>query len=256
MKKTIVVILMLIISLFTFCFPISAESREGMCFYIQKNGRKQPTLPTEEEVILKYDGYFLNKNYQDDTQEKVIYLTFDLGYVNENARSIIKTLKEKNVKAAFFILDHVVLCESQLLKEMKKDGHIIGNHTKNHKDMTVLSEKQMTENLSDLEKIYEEKTGNKLDKFFRFPEGKFSESALKTAKALGYKTIFWSFAYPDWDNTKQPNPEKSIKKILDNTHNGEIILLHPTSKTNAAILSDLIDAWKEMGYRFGTLDEL
>ena len=92
--------------------------------------------------------------------------------------------------------------------------------------------------------------------YYRPPEGKFNEDNIKWANELGYKTIFWSFAYADWDNSKQPDPQKAIEKIISNTHNGEVILLHPTSSTNAAILSDLIKEWKNMGYSFGTLDEL
>ncbi len=254
MKKRILSLILFIVISSLLCVSASAES--GISFYIPKCGNKRPELPKEEKIILEYDGYYLNPNVNDDAEDKVIYLTFDLGYVNDNARSVVETLREKNVNACFFILDHVALHETELLKEMKNDGHLIGNHTKNHKDMTKVSAETMAKNLSDLEKIYEEKTGNKLDKYFRFPEGKFSEETLKTARSLGYKTIFWSFAYPDWDNNKQPDPEASVKKILGNTHNGEIILLHPTSKTNATILPRLIDSWREMGYRFGTLDEL
>ena len=122
--------------------------------------------------------------------------------------------------------------------------------------MTTLTSEEMTKNLTDLEKIYEEKTGNTLSKYFRFPEGRFNRDSLECASGLGYKTVFWSLAYADWDNGRQPDPEKSMKLLLDNTHNGAVILLHPTSKTNVEILPRLIKRWKDMGYRFGTLDEL
>ena len=107
-----------------------------------------------------------------------------------------------------------------------------------------------------LEKICKENTGITLDKYFRFPEGKYSIESLKCVNNLGYKTIFWSFGYADWDNDNQPSESYAIKKILSNTHNGAVILLHPTSSTNAKILPVLIDAWRDEGYRFGTLDEL
>jgi peptidoglycan-N-acetylmuramic acid deacetylase len=122
--------------------------------------------------------------------------------------------------------------------------------------MTSVSREEMIKNLTDLEKIYEEKTGNSLSKSFRFPEGRFNKESIEVASELGYKTVFWSLAYADWDNERQPDAEKSIKLLLDNTHNGAIVLLHPTSKTNALILPKLIQSWRKMGYRFGTLDEL
>ena len=139
---------------------------------------------------------------------------------------------------------------------MADEGHLVCNHTKNHRNLSSCSTEEIEKNLTDLEKIYEERTGRVLDKFFRFPEGKFSESALKAVSDMGYKTIFWSFAYDDWDNGRQPNAESATKKILANTHNGAVILLHPTSKTNADILPALISAWRQQGYSFGTLYDL
>ena len=139
---------------------------------------------------------------------------------------------------------------------MAEEGHLVCNHTKNHKDLTKCSKEEMVKNLTGLEKIYEQKTGSKISKFFRFPEGRYNEATLETAKELGYKTIFWSFGYADWDNDRQPPADKAFKKIMENTHNGAVILLHPTSSTNASILSKLIDEWRNMGFEFGTLDQL
>ena len=139
---------------------------------------------------------------------------------------------------------------------MAVEGHLVCNHTKNHKDLTSASEEEIAKDLFALEEIYKENTGYEMAKYFRFPEGKYSVEALKCVQKLGYKTIFWSFGYDDWDNCRQPSKERAIKKILDNTHNGAVILLHPTSATNAKILPTLIKAWRDMGYEFGTLDEL
>ena len=139
---------------------------------------------------------------------------------------------------------------------MKNEGHLVCNHTKKHKDISEMSRENIKEDLSSLEEICKQKTGVEMSKFFRFPEGKYSLYALKTVEDLGYKTIFWSFAYEDWDNSAQISPEKAKKKILDNTHNGAIILLHPTSSTNAQILDELIKEWKCRGYSFGTLEDL
>ena len=175
---------------------------------------------------------------------------------NGNTAKILDVLKEEEVPAAFFILDNIVLKNTDLVTRIANEGHLVCNHTKNHKNLCFATEDEITKNLSDLEKIYEEKCGKKMSKYFRFPEGNYSEQYLSCVQKMGYKTIFWSFAYEDWDNNRQPNPQKSIKKILENTHNGAVLLFHPTSKTNAEIFPTLISEWKKMGYVFGTLDEL
>ena len=126
-----------------------------------------------------------------------------------------------------------------------------------HRDMSkILDPEAFAAELRSLEKLYGEEIGGEMAKYYRPPEGRFCEENLRQAQALGYKTVFWSIAYADWDNNKQPSEEEAIKKLLDNTHNGAIVLLHPTSSTNAAILSRMIDSWRALGYRFGTLDEL
>ena len=159
-------------------------------------------------------------------------------------------------EGAFFVLLNLVETNPDLVKRMNSEGHLVCNHTKNHRNLSYCSTEEINKNLTDLEKIYEERTGYTLDKYFRFPEGKFSENALKAISDVGYKTIFWSFAYDDWDNTRQPDEKSAIKKIISNTHDGAVILLHPTSKTNADILPELISTWRDMGYRFGTLHDL
>ena len=179
-----------------------------------------------------------------------------MGYENGNTEKILNVLKEYNIKAAFFILDNIILKNTDLVTRMSEDGHLICNHTKNHKNLSRSSEKEIRENITVLEELLQERTGIVMAKYFRFPEGRYSESALKAVKSLGYKSIFWSFAYEDWDNAHQPDLEKAYQKIISNTHNGAVMLFHPTSATNAAIFSRLVDSWKAMGYNFGTLDEL
>lgn len=225
-------------------------------WYVKRNGNRQPIIQNEQQLIYKYDGYFIDKNLTDTSEQKILYLTFDLGYENGNTEKILDALKSEDVKAAFFILDNIILKNTDLVTRIADEGHLVCNHTKNHKNLTAASEDEITKNLTELEKIYEEKCGRQMSKYFRFPEGKYSEQALACVQKLGYKTIFWSFAYDDWDNNRQPNSEKAIEKILANTHNGAIMLFHPTSKTNADIFPTLIAKWKEMGYSFGTLDEL
>ena len=201
-----------------------------------------------------YGGFYIDDNA--DENNKVINLTFDAGYENGNVEKILDILKTESVPAAFFLLDNIIIKNTNLVTRMEEEGHLVCNHTKNHKNLSFASENEISRDLEALEMIYEEKCGKEMSKYFRFPEGNYSIESLKQVEKLGYKTIFWSFAYDDWDNGRQMSSSKAIKKILDGTHNGEIILLHPTSKTNADILPTLISEWRKMGYRFGTLDEL
>lgn len=248
------------IILFVLLCQISVNTVSAACaeysWFIKRNGNCQPELTAEQKIIYNYDGYYLDRRLSDDDNKKILYLTFDCGYENGNVEKILDVLKTENVPAAFFVLDNIILKNTDLVTRMNEDGHLVCNHTKNHKNISNLSYDEIKNNLSALEMLYEEKTGNKMDKFFRFPEGRYSEEALSSVQKLGYKTIFWSFAYADWDNHRQPSVEKAIKKILDNTHNGAVILLHPNSETNAVILPALIRKWREMGYEFGTLYQL
>ena len=218
----------------------------------------QPKLPQEFEFITKHGAFYADRSNQDpNAKEKTVYLTFDAGYENGNVRKTLDVLKMNNTPAAFFILSNLVKSEPDLIKRMGEEGHLVCNHTSKHKDMSTLkSFQEFTQELTALEIIYKECTGRELAKYFRPPEGKFSESTLEFSDKMGYKTIFWSFAYADWDNQAQPDKSAAKRKILDNMHNGAVILLHPTSSTNAEILDDVIKELKSQGYRFGTLDEL
>ena len=224
-------------------------------WFIKRNGNNTPGFSQESLMVESNNGFYIDKNAAKNC-DKILYLTFDAGYENGNIEKTLDILKNENVPAAFFVLDNLILKNEDLVARMADEGHLVCNHTKNHQNLSSCSADEIEKNLTDLEKIYEERTGKTLDKFFRFPEGKFSESALKAVSDMGYKTIFWSFAYDDWDNGRQPNGEAAIKKILANTHDGAVILLHPTSKTNADILPELISAWRQLGYSFGTLYDL
>lgn len=195
--------------------------------------------------------------YIGNTNEKVLYLTFDAGYENGCTAKILDTLKEKQVPAAFFLVGNYIRQSPDLVRRMVAEGHTVGNHTMHHYDMSRLSDKAaFSKELTDLEALYKETVGQELPKFYRPPQGIYSEENLKMAQELGYKTLFWSLAYVDWNNDAQPTREAAFAKLLPRTHNGAVVLLHSTSKTNAEILGELIDKWKAMGYRFGTLDEL
>ncbi|MGN1345751.1 MAG: polysaccharide deacetylase family protein [Eubacteriales bacterium] len=211
---------------------------------------KRPPMPSEMNFIGKHGGYFLGED------EKVLYLTFDAGYENGNIARILDTLKEEEVPAAFFVLENLVTRDTALVQRMIDEGHIVCNHTARHADMSAKSESEFTDELAAMERIYKETLGCEIAKYYRPPEGKFTEANLEWANSLGYKTIFWSYAYADWDNENQMSADKALTKVLSGTHNGEVLLLHPTSATNAEILPALIREWKKLGYRFGTLDEL
>lgn len=226
-------------------------------WYVKRNAEhKQPKCDPNLAYIENYGGVYVDKNHGDGDAEKVIYLTFDAGYENGNVKKILDTLKDEDVRGSFFILGNIIDRNPELVKRMADEGHLVCNHTLHHKNLTSASEEKFKDEVCGLERKYEELTGKKMSDFFRPPEGTFSENLLKIANKLGYKTVFWSFAYADWDNGAQMSEEAAIKKILDNVHNGEIMLLHPTSATNAKIMKRLITELKDQGYRFATLDEL
>jgi len=248
-------IIALVLSL-SICLAITVNASDDMCWYIKRNGNRQPKLDPEQEIIYKYNGYYIDNKLCDSASEKRIYLTFDAGYDNGNVGKILDVLKNEKVSAAFFILDNMLLKSCDVVMRMIDEGHIVANHTKNHKNLSLLTEEETKKNLLTLEMLCEEMTGYTMPKYFRFPEGKYSRETLKRVYELGYKTIFWSLAYDDWDNKKQPTPERAFKKLISNTHNGAVVLLHPTSDTNVKILPQLIQEWRRMGYSFGTLDDL
>lgn len=235
----------------------ASNGKEAYNWYVKRcKDHKQPTADSAQAIFEKYDAYYIDKKHGDNAEEKVLYLTFDAGYENGNVAKILDVLKEEKVPAAFFVLKNILLKENTLVKRMIEEGHLICNHTKSHKDMSTMSDDAFAAELNGLAEIYKEQTGQDMPRYYRPPEGRYSENNLRCAQQMGYKTIFWSFAYADWDNQKQPDCEAAKQKVLDNTHNGAVILLHPTSATNAEILGDLIRTWKAEGYRFGTLDEL
>ena len=202
--------------------------------------------------LAKYDAVYLG-----DTAEKVIYLTFDAGYENGCTAKILDTLKVHSVPAAFFLVGNYMEKNADLVRRMVEEGHIVGNHTMHHPDMSKLADKEtFSKELTELEDLFRQVTGKELPKYYRPPQGIYSEENLKMAQELGYKTVFWSLAYVDWQNDKQPTAEYAFSKLLPRTHNGAVVLLHSTSATNAKILDELLTKWKDMGYRFETLDEL
>ena len=251
MKKLITIISLIALGLNLFSHTASADGDSHGWYAVNKNGKI--SFPADAELIESHGGIYLDAS---NTGEKKLYLTFDAGYENGNIEKILNTLKEKDVPAAFFILSNLILKNTDLVSRMASEGHTVCNHTKNHKDVCKLTNEETLANLQALEMLYEERVGEKMTKYFRFPEGKYSLEKVALLNENGYTPVFWSLAYDDWDDNRQPSPNAAIKKLISRTHDGAVILLHPTSKTNAQILPTLIDKWREMGYTFGTLDEI
>lgn len=213
---------------------------------------KAPIANVSAQELKKYDAY-----YTADSDEKVIYLTFDAGFENGHTPAILDALKKHNAPATFFIVGNYLSTSPDLVKRMNDEGHIVANHTYHHPDMSKLATQEaFQKELADVESSYKEITGKDMNKFYRPPQGKYSEANLEMAKAMGYKTFFWSLAYVDWYQDKQPSHEEAFDKLLGRIHPGAIVLLHSTSSTNAEILDELLAKWEEMGYQFRSLDEL
>ena len=216
----------------------------------RNDNHNQPDLGSENKRLIdKYNGIAIGNN-----EDKNIYLTFDLGYEGGYTAKILDDLKEKNVKATFFITAHYLNTASDLVKRMIDEGHIVGNHTVNHKSMPDLSDEELKTELMKLNQTLYEKFGYEM-KYMRPPKGEFSERTLSLTDSLGFKTVMWSFAYVDWNDDSQPSKEDAMKKIISNLHNGEIMLLHATSKTNSEIMGEMIENIRKEGYEIKSLEE-
>ena len=211
---------------------------------------KQPNLGEENKRIIdKYNGISMG-----NSEKKYIYLTFDCGYEAGYTEKILEVLKQNDVKATFFITGHYLNSSPELVKQMIDEGHIIGNHTADHICMPESSEEEIKEDVMELHTALYDKFGYEM-KYLRPPKGEYSEKSVAYTNTLGYTTVMWSFAYDDWDENKQGREEYGKQKILDNVHNGEVMLLHSTSKDNSNILDYCIKEIKNMGYEFKSLDE-
>lgn len=191
--------------------------------------------------------------YMGNKDKKIIYITFDLGYEAGYTDDILNTLRENDTTATFFITAHYVNTASDLIQKMIDNGNIVGNHTVNHKSMPSLDEETLKDEVMKLHDTVKEKFNYEM-KYIRPPKGEYSQKSLALSSSLGYKTVMWSFAYADWDEKAQPSQADAKKKILDNLHNGEVMLLHATSKTNRDILGDVIKEIKSKGYEIRSLD--
>jgi len=246
----IAVVLMIIISL-GFIHKINAgidKTEWGLGNYGEG---KQPVGNADKETLNKYDAYYVG-----DENEKTVYLTFDAGYENGYTEKILDTLKEHQVPAAFFLVGNYIEKNPELVKRMINEGHIVGNHTYSHKDLRHISDEEFKKQINDLADLYKKTTNKEMKKYLRPPEGTFNEHVLQMAQSMGYKTIFWSLAYSDWNNNEQKSYSEVFNKVMPKLHNGCILLLHSTSKTNSEVMGDLLTKIKEEGYTFKSLSEL
>ena len=257
-KKFMIILIIVILLTILFIYNIFKNFSVTVSANISNWGLKfnrEGTAPEGNagiEFLKKYNAYYVG-----DSDDKNIYLTFDAGFENGNTPNILDTLKRHNVKAAFFLVGNYMEKEPELVKRMVQEGHIVGNHTYHHPDMSLISDKEsFSKELISLEELFKEITGEEMPKYYRPPQGKFNENNLKMADELGYKTIFWSLAYVDWYKDKQPSKEHAFSKLIPRIHPGAVVLLHSTSDTNELILDELLTKWRELGYTFKTLDDL
>lgn len=230
---------------------VKHTSGENWGLSFQEEG-KPPAANASAEELAKYDAF-----YAAEPDEKKIYLTFDCGYENGNTPAILDALKKHQVSATFFVVGNFVKDHPELIRRMLEEGHTVGNHTMHHPDMSRISDADsFRKEMQELSDLFKETAGQEISLYYRPPQGKYSEENLQMAKDLGYRTFFWSLAYVDWYEDKQPSREEAFQKLLGRIHPGAIVLLHNTSATNAAIMDELLMKWKEMGYTFGILEEV
>jgi peptidoglycan-N-acetylmuramic acid deacetylase len=234
-------------------FLLSGPKTEAKDWYFKPSKNNQPATTEKEYVALleKYHGVWIG-----DTHKKTIYLTFDNGYEQGYTGKILDVLKQKHVPAAFFITGHYIQSEPGLVKRMVKEGHIVGNHSWSHPDLSQISDVKYKEELDKLKQAYTKLTGRNDMVYLRPPRGTFSERSLELADKLGYTSVFWSFAYMDWEVNKQKGADYAYKSIMRRVHPGAILLLHTVSKDNAEALGRVIDDLRKQGYQFASLDDL
>lgn len=244
--------IMLSLVLFTIFFFSHAINTKAAGWGYKKNPDHTPPDIGHYKSLIDGTSSF----YVGNTTEKVVYLTFDAGYDNGELNKILDTLKEKQVIGSFFLTGDFINRFQDLTCRLSNDGHVVCNHSYGHKKIQNLTKDMLKEDLEKLENAYYKLTGKNMVKYFRPPEGEFSKEALKNVQELGYKTVFWSIAHVDWDVNNQPSNELTVSSIIDNLHNGAIILLHTVSTSNSNSLGEIIDRIKDLGYTFKTVLDL
>lgn len=258
MKKIILFLLILLTGCTSSSIPantgadLSSLNNAKLSWGLKKNKNALPDIdPGSADILKKYDGYYVG-----DTTKKDIYLTFDEGYENGYTATILGVLKNQNVPACFFVTGPYLEKETKLIKRMVEEGHEVGNHTVNHPSMPKVGDIEELENeMLDLDRMLYDMTGKTM-KYMRPPMGEYSERTLALTKSLGYKTVFWSIAYVDWDLKKQLGEDFVYNSVINYLHDGAIILMHAVSKDNANALDRIITEAKRQGYVFKSLNDL
>ncbi len=236
--------------MFTIFFTSTLVTVHASGWGFSRNSKHQvPDIGKYQKEIEGTNSYYVGN-------KENVYLTFDAGYDNGVLSKILDTLKEKNVKASFFITGDFVKRFPELTKRIVDEGHIACNHSYSHKKITTLSKVELENDLHKLEDSFYELTQTKMPLYFRPPEGNFDQKSLNYLKEMGYKTIFWSIAYVDWNTKKQNGADYCVKTIMDNLHDGAIILMHSVSISNAEALPTIIDKITLEGYQFKTVLDL
>lgn len=231
----------------------SGETAQGIeRWWLKRNENHQTPEVSDHIDLSKYDAYYVNPK----CKKKKIFLTFDCGYENGFTPKILDVLKKQKIVAAFFVTKPFIREVRELVRRMKKEGHIVGNHTVHHKSMPTLSDRDNKQEIIDCAEYCKEATGYEMDHFIRPPMGEYNEKTLKLTKSMGYKTIFWSMAYVDFDVNKQPGKQYVVEHFKKYTHNGAIPLMHNVSQSNAEALDEVITNLKKEGYQFESLKKL
>ena len=210
--------------------------------------------PRGFKKLSKYHTYYYGINAY-NKKDKVIYLTFDCGYENGNTGRILNTLKKNKIKAIFFVTEPYIKQNTKLVKRMKKEGHLVGNHTCTHPRMTNLSVERMKKEVNQCKKTMKKRTGYTMDPYMRPPEGVYSVRVMKVMDDLGYNTMLWSLAFYDYDEKNQPSVNFVVNKFKKHYFCGMMPLLHVISSADRKALPKIIKEMKKRGYRFGTVDE-
>lgn len=249
-----IIISLILVIIFTICCRqfILAKKNTNWGLGFSKISGEQPTGNATPEYLKDFNAFFIEPK-----DEKKLYITFDAGYEAGFMPKILEALKKHNVKATFFVVGTLIKSNPELIKEIASQGHIVGNHTMTHPNMSKMETMEdFKKEIEPVENLYKELTGEDMPKYYRPPQGIYNTQNLQDAQNLGYKTIFWSVAYVDWKQDSQPSHESAMATLRKRIHNGAIILLHSTSKTNMEILGDFITELKDQGYTFCSLDEL
>lgn len=251
-----ITILLTIIALSVVLLSINFTNAENQAFHFGFKKSKNGNLASiaQEgfmEILKKYDAIFLG-----DIKKKELYLTFDNGYENGYTGKILDVLKEKKVPATFFVTGHYVKDQPDLLIRMVNEGHIIGNHSWSHPDMTRISDEKIKEELDKVKNEVFKLTGQMEMNYLRPPRGIFNEQMLSASHKLGYTNVFWSIAYKDWEAKNQKGWKYAYDKVMSQLHPGAVILLHTVSKDNAEALAKMIDDARKLGYEFKSLDQM